>query len=504
MFQGSFKHGSAGRASATQSDELDRLASLRSLGIMDTAPESCFDTLTRMAAAYMETEFACLSFMDETRVWAKSNVGGKLKEFSRHDSYTERIIVEGKPFFILDVGRWPDQAWPKAGQSAEPSADASSAGRTGAAFDRHSEIYKALGLRFFAGVPVRTANQRVVGALCVRGRQPRQQMTQEQIAWLERLAELAADQLELRRFRSRAALVDTSKSDIRTAAEAGIESGFPVQLKTESLWPQAHDIQRGLELNQFVLYYQPEVELATGRIVGFEALVRWQHPNRGLVPPLEFIPEAERNGLILPLGDWGLHQACRQLSLWKQQCPTMPELRVCVNLSARQFARIGLADHIESLLLQNGISARQLGLEMTEWSLAPDVSEATEVLNSLQRLGVSLLMDDFGTGFSSLSNLHSFPFDVLKIDRSFVQRMMEGEQALRIVEMILELARVLKMDVIAEGIETEEQLELLKQMGCRYGQGYLFSRPLPVSQIKPWLFSSSTAGGSSRQKASLD
>jgi EAL domain-containing protein (putative c-di-GMP-specific phosphodiesterase class I) len=158
-------------------------------------------------------------------------------------------------------------------------------------------------------------------------------------------------------------------------------------------------------------------------------------------------------------------------------------LRVCVNLSARQFSRDGLADHVEALLRQSGISSRQLGLEMTESSLIPDMRTALEVLGSLRRLGVSLLMDDFGTGYSSLSYLHSFPIDVIKIDRSFVGRMTEGDQPLQIVRTIIELARVLGMDVVAEGIETCEQYHLLRDLGCRFGQGFLFARPMPVEDV---------------------
>jgi EAL domain-containing protein (putative c-di-GMP-specific phosphodiesterase class I) len=263
--------------------------------------------------------------------------------------------------------------------------------------------------------------------------------------------------------------------------------GAVVRASTTANWPQPEDMRVALKRNQFVLHYQPEIELATGRIVGLEALVRWQHPQRGLVPPLEFIPHAEENGLILPLGDWGLGQALRQMQQWQRQWPNLESLRVCVNLSARQFSRIGLADHVESLLLETELSGRQLGLEMTESSLIPNMATASDVLTSLHKLGVSLHMDDFGTGYSSLSHLHSFPFDVLKIDRSFVQRMQTGRQPLQIVQTILELARVMDMDVVAEGIETAEQSRLLREMGCRYGQGYLFSRPLPAAQVEQML-----------------
>jgi EAL domain-containing protein (putative c-di-GMP-specific phosphodiesterase class I) len=192
---------------------------------------------------------------------------------------------------------------------------------------------------------------------------------------------------------------------------------------------------------------------------------------------------AEESGLILPIGDWGLEEVCRQIQQWCIDEPARNSLRVCVNLSARQFSRKGLADHVEALLRQSGVSSRQLGLEMTESSLIPEMGTALEVLGSLRRLGVSLLMDDFGTGYSSLSYLHSFPIDVLKIDRSFVGRMTDGEQPLQIVRTIIELARVLGMDVVAEGIETAEQYRLLRDLGCRFGQGFLFARPLAADQV---------------------
>ena len=202
---------------------------------------------------------------------------------------------------------------------------------------------------------------------------------------------------------------------------------------------------------------------------------------------MDFIPVAEETGLILPIGDWGLSEACRQIQIWRREDPEQAAPRVCVNLSARQFAREGLADHVEALLRQSGVSSRQLGLEMTESSVISDTRTALEVLCSLRRLGVSLLMDDFGTGYSSLNHLHSLPFDVLKIDRSFVIRMTEGEQPFQIVRTIVELARVLGMDVVAEGIETLEQYDLLRQLGCRFGQGYLFSRPVPAGLISEML-----------------
>jgi EAL domain-containing protein (putative c-di-GMP-specific phosphodiesterase class I) len=416
-----------------------------------------------MAAAFMQTESASLVFVDETRVWAKANFGGKLKESPRHQSYTDRVILEGRPIIVLDMER-----------------------ATGSTSD--SDLHKALGLRFYAAVPVRFGGNHVVGAFCVRGYQPRPSISPEQIAFLESMAALVADQLELRLLRWQTSDIAAHPENYQPfsgdAAESKAHFG-PHSAKPT--WPQAEDLRHGLERDQFVLYYQPEVELSTRRLVGLEALVRWQHPQRGLVPPLDFIPEAEANGLIMPLGDWGLGQACRQMHLWQKQWPCLKTFRICVNLSARQFGRVGLADHVESLLLQNGLAANQLGLEMTESSLSSNMGEAADVLGSLHRLGVSLHMDDFGTGYSSLSHLHNFPFDVLKIDRSFVQRMQSGDQPIQIVHTILELARVLGMEVVAEGIETEDQMKLLQDMGCRYGQGFLFSKPLPAAEIASFL-----------------
>lgn len=460
--------------SAHDNAERMRLGALRGLAILDTAPEPCFDTITGMAAQVMQAETASLAFVDETRIWTKSAHGEQLKEFPRLDSNAEQVVMEARSIAILDLEN----------QSDHPRAQ-----------NRH----RALGLRFFAGVPVRIAGGPVVGVLSVHGCHPRDQVKDEQIALLEQLAELAADQLELRKLRLLEQMRDV----------AGVCALHPGTLHTDHLpdtaessphtdWPLADDIRDGLKHNEFVLYYQPEVELTTRRIVGLEALVRWQHPQRGLVPPMDFIPRAEENGLILPLGDWGMGEACRQMQTWQQQWAGLSQLRVCVNLSARQFARIGLADHVESLLMETGLSSNQLCLEMTESSLIQDAVEAAGVLASLHRLGVSLHMDDFGTGYSSLSHLHSFPFDVLKIDRSFVQRMSRSQQSLQIVHTILELARVMNMEVIAEGIETEEQLSLLKGMGCRYGQGYLFSRPLPAAEIATLLALSSNVNLSAK------
>jgi EAL domain-containing protein (putative c-di-GMP-specific phosphodiesterase class I) len=421
-----------------------RLSALAATGILDTEPESSFDAITRLAAEYFRADTVLLGFADASRVWIKSYWGEAVRELPRKQSIFEMVLAEDGPVVVPDISKHPQ-------------------------IEGDRMMLRRLDVLSFASAPVRSSEGRILGALTIFGRLPRRSMALDELRMLESLADMVASQLELRRLRK-----SFGGRKLRHTRAARNVSGK---------WPRRPDLRNALDRREFVLYYQPEVELATRKIVGLEALIRWAHPERGLVPPMDFIPMAEESGMILPIGDWGLSEACSQIQKWCLDDSAHHSLRVCVNLSARQFAREGLADHVEALLRQSGVSSRQLGLEMTESSLIPDMGTALEVLGSLRRLGVSLLMDDFGTGYSSLSYLHSFPIDVLKIDRSFVGRMTEGEQPLQIVRTIIELARVLGMDVVAEGIETCEQYRLLRELGCRFGQGFLFSRPLPVEGI---------------------
>jgi EAL domain-containing protein (putative c-di-GMP-specific phosphodiesterase class I) len=421
-----------------------RLSALAATEILDTEPEPSFDAITRLSAEYFRADTVLLGFADASRVWIKSYWGEAVRELPRKRSIFEMVLAEDGPVVVPDISKHPH-------------------------FEGGRMTLRRLDVVSFASAPVRSSEGRILGMLTVFGCQPRRSMALDELRMLESLADMVASQLELRRLRK-----SFGGHGLRQPHAARDGSGK---------WPDSPDLRHALEQREFVLYYQPEIELATRRIVGLEALIRWVHPERGLVPPMDFIPQAEESGLILPIGDWGLGEVCSQIQKWCLDDPTHHSLRVCVNLSARQFSREGLADHVEALLRQSGVSSRQLGLEMTESSLIPDMRTALEVLGSLRRLGVTLLMDDFGTGYSSLSYLHSFPIDLLKIDRSFVGRMTEGEQPLQIVRTIIELARVLGMDVVAEGIETPEQYRLLREMGCRFGQGFLFARPLPVEAV---------------------
>ena len=206
--------------------------------------------------------------------------------------------------------------------------------------------------------------------------------------------------------------------------------------------------------------------------------MRWQHPARGLILPAEFIAVAEETGLIIPIGQWILGEACRQTRIWQEQIDADPPLVISVNLSSKQFLQCDLIERINQMLLTTGFDARSLKLEITESVVMENAGEATARIGQLRDLGVKLYMDDFGTGYSSLSHLHRFPVGTLKIDRSFINQMSAPDENSEIVRTIVSLAHNLHMEVIAEGVETEEQLSHLKGLECEYGQGYYFSRPV--------------------------
>ncbi len=238
-----------------------------------------------------------------------------------------------------------------------------------------------------------------------------------------------------------------------------------------------NDLRSALVRGELRCHYQPIVDLHDGRIVGFEALVRWQHPTRGLIPPLSFIPMAEETGLIAPLGRWVLETACRQAVAWRAKTTGAP-LVMSVNLSARQFVQADLVDEVSGILTMTGLEPSELELEITESVLMDQSESGVRTLRRLRELGVRLVLDDFGTGYSSLSYLKHLPLDTIKIDRSFVVGL-DGKADRSIVEAVVALAHGLGIGVVAEGIETETQHRQLIELGCDLGQGYLFSPPVP-------------------------
>ncbi|MGE5658968.1 MAG: putative bifunctional diguanylate cyclase/phosphodiesterase [Actinomycetota bacterium] len=244
-----------------------------------------------------------------------------------------------------------------------------------------------------------------------------------------------------------------------------------------------NDLRRAVEHEEFRLHYQPIISLASGEITGFEALVRWQHPERGLISPVEFIPIAEETGLIEPLGWWVLSTACHQLRKWQLRFPSNPPLTMSVNFAGQQLEQEGLLEQLSRMLQEVGISGSSVKLEITESFLLESKAASVAMLKQLKTLGLQLAIDDFGTGYSSLSRLHQFPIDTLKIDRSFVGKIGDDKKSSAIVEAIIMLAHTLNITVVAEGVETVNQLAELESLNCEYGQGYLFSKPISSEAV---------------------
>ena len=278
---------------------------------------------------------------------------------------------------------------------------------------------------------------------------------------------------------------DAAMYQAKRRGGAGVEVfGEVLRVRVTDRLTTEHALHRAVERQELRLYHQPVVDLRSGRVVASEALLRWAHPEQGLVPPDRFIPVAEESGLIIPIGAWVLQEACAQLRAWRQQPWHRPAIdSIKVNLSARQIGHPGIVDTVAQVLADSGLPAGDLTLEITESALMQDARSALHVLRALKEIGVCLAVDDFGTGYSSLSYLQQFPLDVLKIDKSFVSKLGTDPGGAGIVSAVMGLARSLDLQVVAEGVETDAQLTELKRMDCDYAQGYLFSRPVPAEDF---------------------
>jgi len=249
------------------------------------------------------------------------------------------------------------------------------------------------------------------------------------------------------------------------------------------------DLRNAVEHHRnFVLHYQPILDLRDHRLKGFEALVRWEHPSRGVIYPLEFIPLAEETGMIVPLSEWILRESCRQLRLWQVKFGESLPLTMSVNISSRVLLHKDFLDQVTKILDAESVPPSSLALEVTESVLLEHTSTALETMTSLQSMGIHIHLDDFGTGYSSLSYLHNFPVNALKIDRTFIAKMTSLENQ-EIVRTIVALAQNLNLDVIAEGVELDQQLSAVRDMSCQYGQGFLFSKPIPAGAMEAWIAS---------------
>jgi diguanylate cyclase (GGDEF)-like protein/PAS domain S-box-containing protein len=247
------------------------------------------------------------------------------------------------------------------------------------------------------------------------------------------------------------------------------------------------DLRLALQNKEFYLNYQPIICLRTGKLAGFEALIRWQHPEQGFISPVDFIPIAEDTGSIVQIGEWVLYEACRQLRAWHIKFPQTHLLKMSVNLAIQQIKQSSLLEILNRILLETGLDGSCLKLEITESMLMDDGEATIELLSQIRKKKIQLSIDDFGKGYSSLSYLHRFPINTIKIDRSFVSNMNSDEENFEIVKTIATLAHTLGMDIVAEGVETNEQMTQLKTLGCEFGQGYLFSKPLDSSAIESML-----------------
>ena len=294
------------------------------------------------------------------------------------------------------------------------------------------------------------------------------------------IATSRGDESDIESLVSRANMALTQAKSLGKGRTEIYSSSFrqrpPVLLQLET------DFRRGLARGEFELHYQPIVRLDDGTIAGFEALARWNHPDHGLVSPARFIPIAENTGLIVEFGKWAIDEACRQYAAWATGLPASAPPTLSVNISGLQFRDDGLVADIQDMLAHHGVPGFGLELEITESTIMDNADMAAAVLRRLKNLDLSVAIDDFGTGYSSLSYLNHFPIDVLKIDRSFVAQMQDCEDSRKIVQIIAMLAKALDLSIVAEGVETRDQLLILRELGCDFAQGYLFARPLPVAE----------------------
>jgi len=428
--------------------EAERLASLRSYRVIDTAPDPALNALASAAALALGAQAAVIGLVEQDRQWFAAQhglddfLGYHIRQTSLEVSFCAYIVATEQVLVVPDT-------------------------RADTRFCDNVLVTGPEDLRAYAGAPIIGRDGLTLGALCVLDHRTRHH-DESALTVLRDLAGAAAELLELRRL----------------DAAAGLSSralGFPDPL-TES-----HRLRAGIDADELVVHYQPVVDLPSGRWVGLEALVRWDHPHRGLLPPSAFLPLAEASGLILPLGRDVLRQACQQVARWRREIPAAADLHVAVNVSGRQLSEGRFPEVVAEALTISGLPPDALVLELTETSLAGSSADIDIALQRIRATGVPLALDDFGTGYASFNYLQRFHPDIVKIDRCFVDALGRSTRDDLLTRSLVSLGQQLGCDVVAEGVENRQQARTLTTWGVRNAQGHLFCTPSSAAHLQEQL-----------------